>query len=78
MSRLATIPHAPITVTNLATGETTTREPGSHFGLGSISALSIEGRDLIVTLGRYEWRFQCADAATAQKRARDFAIRAGR
>lgn len=78
MSQLATIPHAPITVTNLATGESTPREPGSRFGLGAVTGVRTEGPSLIVTLGRYEWTFACADVAAAEKYAVAFAIRAGR
>lgn len=77
-SQLATVPHAPITVTNIDTGEQTTREPGTHFGLGNVTTINVEGRDLHIELGRYRWTFTCDDAATAERRARDFAIRAGR
>lgn len=78
MSRLATIPNAPITVTNLATGATEAREPGSYFGLGRVTALYVDGCNVNLEIAGYRWQFQCADVDTAQKHVRDLAIRAGR
>lgn len=76
--QLATVPHAPITRTNLATGVVDHPETGAWLNLAAARSIHYDGRTLTVTLDPYQWAFECATEAEAVKYVHDFAIRAGR
>lgn len=67
MPRLRTIPHAPIKRTTHATGQVDELDPGSYVNLAAASQIIADGRDVVVEIPGFEWRFTLPDADEARE-----------